>query len=687
MIKSTQLECVETDNVFTHFLMPNEGQIRRRKNFMEGNNKYLGKEKVSKLLLKFSIPCILSLLISSLYNIVDQIFIGNSELGYLGNAATSIVFPITIISVAFAWAIGDGSAAFLSLCQGRKDTKNAHIAIGNGILINFIISILFVLLGFIFMDKLLFLFGASEVTLPIAQDYFRIILIFIPVYMMANGMNAIIRADGSPGFSMASTLIGAITNIILDPIFIFAFKWGIAGAAWATVIGQCLSLIVSIIYFTKTKTFKLGWSSFKVNFGIFSNVIKLGVSTFITQMSIVVISLVCNIMLAKYGAMSKYGADIPIAVIGICMKVFTIVINIAVGIILGAQPILGYNYGAKQYDRVKKTFKLALISTIIVGLISMILFELCPSVIIKMFGTESDLYMEFAIKTFRIFLFFIVFTCTIKISSIFFQAVGNPVKASIVSLARDIVLFVPLVIILPKYMGVEGALYAAPIADLIGIIITIILLILFFNKLGKEKINNSENVKILDSKDGVIITISRMHGSRGKYIGEQVAKKLNIPYYYKEVTAIAAQESGLDKEFISKLNQKSNVLHDLYLTTTPVKYAIEAQEKVIKKIAAKGSCVIVGRAADYVLRDNKNLIKIFIYAPEDYRVDSIMEMYGDSKEEAKKNISKSDKNRASYYKLISNNTFGDINNYDLCIDSSIGVDKTTQIICDFIKNK
>lgn len=647
---------------------------------MEGNNKYLGREKVSKLLLKFSIPCILSLLISSLYNIVDQIFIGNSELGYLGNAATSIVFPITIISVAFAWAIGDGSAAFLSLCQGRKDTKNAHIAIGNGILINFIISIIFVLLGFLFMDNLLFLFGASEVTLPIAQDYFKIILIFIPVYMMANGMNAIIRADGSPGFSMASTLIGAITNIILDPIFIFVFKWGIAGAAWATVIGQCLSLIVSIIYFTKTKTFKLGWSSFKVNFGIFSNVIKLGVSTFITQMSIVVISLVCNIMLAKYGAMSKYGADIPIAVIGICMKVFTIVINIAVGIILGAQPILGYNYGAKQYDRVKKTFKLALISTIIVGLISMILFELCPSVIIKMFGTESDLYMEFAIKTFRIFLFFIVFTCTIKISSIFFQAVGNPVKASIVSLARDIVLFVPLVIILPKYMGVEGALYAAPIADLIGIIITIILLILFFNKLGKEKINNSENVKILDSKDGVIITISRMHGSRGKYIGEQVAKKLGIPYYYKELTAIAAQESGLDKEFISKLNQKSNVLHDLYLTTTPVKYAIEAQEKVIKKIAAKGSCVIVGRAADYVLRDNKNLIKIFIYAPEDYRVDSIMEMYGDSKEEAKKNISKSDKNRASYYKLISNNTFGDINNYDLCIDSSICVDKTTQII-------
>jgi len=653
---------------------------------MESNNKYLGNEKISKLLLKFSIPCILSLLISSLYNVVDQIFIGNSELGYLGNAATSIVFPITIISVAFAWAIGDGSAAFLSLCQGRKDTKNAHIAIGNGLLINFIISIIFLVLGFIFMDNLLYLFGASDVTLPITKDYFKIILIFIPVYAMANGMNAIIRADGSPGLSMASTLIGAIINIILDSIFIFVFKWGIKGAAWATVIGQCLSLIVSIIYFTRTKTFKLSFNSFKINLGIFSNVIKLGISTFITQMSIVIISLVCNIMLAKYGAMSKYGTDIPIAVIGICMKVFTIVINIVVGIVLGAQPILGYNYGAKQYNRVKETFKLVMTSSIIVGFIAMMIFELCPSIIIKMFGTESDLYMEFATKTFRIFLFFVAFTCIIKISSIFFQAVGNPIKASIVSLTRDIICFVPLVIILPRYMGIEGALYAAPIADVIGLIVTVILLTIFFKELKHADSKNEEKIKILDSKDGVIVTISRMHGTRGKYIGELVAKQLNIPYYYKELTAIAAQESGLDQEFISKLNQNGNVLHDLYLTTTPVKYAIAAQEKVIRKIASKGSCVIVGRAADYVLRNNKKLIRIFIYAPEEYRIKSVMEMYGDNNKEAKKNINKSDKNRASYYKMISNSTFGDVNNYDLCIDSSIGPEKTAEIIINFIIN-
>lgn len=252
----------------------------------QNDNKYLGEGKISKLLLKFSIPCILSLLISSLYNIVDQIFIGNSEIGYLGNAATGIVFPITIISVAFAWCFGDGSAAYLSLCQGRGDTKSAHKAIGNSLVVTFIISIIFVLLGFIFMDNLLYLFGASGSSIGLALAYFKIILAFIPVYMLANAMNAVIRADGSPAFSMASTLVGAVLNIILDPIFIFVFKWGIEGAAWATIIGQCASLILSIIYYTRTKTFKLSLESFKMDFGVFSNVIKLGVSTFITQMSI-----------------------------------------------------------------------------------------------------------------------------------------------------------------------------------------------------------------------------------------------------------------------------------------------------------------------------------------------------------------------------------------------------------------
>lgn len=655
----------------------------------EENNKYLGTEKISKLLLKFAIPCILSLLISSLYNIVDQIFIGNSELGYLGNAATTIVYPITIIAVAFAWCFGDGAAAFLSLCQGRKDTKNVHQAIGNGIIITFIISILFLILGFGFMDKILYAFGASEATIGLARDYFIIILSAIPVYMLANMMNAVIRADGSPAFSMASTLSGAILNIILDPIFIFVFNLGIKGAAWATIIGQIVSFIIAFAYLFRTKTFKLNLNSFKMNFKLFSNVIKLGVSTFITQMSIVVISLVCNIMLSKYGAMSKYGEDIPIAVIGIAMKVFTIVINIVVGIIIGAQPILGYNYGAKNYERVRKTFKIVLLLTVLVGIISTLIFELCPQIVIKMFGTESDLYMEFAVMTFRIFLMLVTFTCTIKMISIFFQAVGEPVKAAIVSLLRDIVCFVPLVIILPNFLGVTGTLWAAPIADMIGIIFSGILVVIFFKGISKVKVEKSiPNAVLKKSIPGVIITIARQHGSQGKYIGKLVAEKLNIPYYYKEMTALAAQESGLDKEFISKLHADSpDKLNDLYLTTAPVQYAVQAQDRVIKEIASNGSCVIVGRAADYVLRDNKNLVKIFIYAPKDYRISNIMEMYQDSKTDATKNVEKSDKTRANYYKIISGLEWGKLENYDLCIDSSIGKEETTNIICEYVKNK
>ena len=656
---------------------------------MEESNKFLGTERISKLLLKFAIPCILSLLISSLYNIVDQIFIGNSELGYLGNAATTIVYPVTIIAVAFAWCFGDGAAAFLSLCQGRKDTKDVHKTIGNGIIITFVISIIFLILGFTFMDNILYAFGASEASIGLARDYFIIILSAIPVYMIANMLNAVIRADGSPAFSMASTLSGAILNIILDPIFIFVFKLGIKGAAWATIIGQIISFIVSIAYLFRTKTFKLKLESFKINIKLFSNVIKLGVSTFITQMSIVVISLVCNIMLAKYGAISKYGADIPIAVIGIAMKVFTIVINIVVGIILGAQPILGFNYGAKKFDRVRETFKIVLTSTIIIGVIATLIFELCPQIVIRMFGTESDLYMEFAIMTFRIFLMLVTFTCIIKMSSIFFQAVGQPVKAGIVSLLRDIVCFVPLVIILPNFLSVEGTLWAAPIADLIGIICSSILVIVFFKKLGKENIETKKiNTILKKSHPGVIVTIARQHGSQGKYIGELVAKRLNIPYYYKEMTLIAAQESGLDKEFISNLHLNSpTVLNDLYLSTSPVQYAIQAQDRVIKEIANQGSCVIVGRAADYVLRDNKDLVRIFIYAPKDYRVSNIMKMYNDTKQDAIKNVEKSDKTRSNYYKTISGLEWGKIDNYDLCIDSSIGKEECARIICEYVNNR
>lgn len=654
----------------------------------EESSKFLGKEKISKLLFKFSIPCILSLLISALYNIVDQIFIGNSSLGYLGNAATTVVYPLTIISMAFAWCLGDGSAAFLSLCQGKNDTKNAHKAVGNSLLVALIISIIFVAISFAFMDKILFIFGASEASIGLAKDYFTILLYFIPVYMLANAFTGIIRADGNPVYSMGSTLIGAILNIILDPIFIFGLDMGIKGAAWATVIGQSASFLVAFAYIFRTKTFKLKLDSFKLDFKVFSNVIKLGISTFITQMAIVIISLVCNLMLVKYGQTSKYGPDIPIAVIGIVMKVFSIVINIIVGIIVGGQPILGYNYGAKKMDRVRETFKIICRLTIIIGIVATLIFELCPQVVIGIFGSESDLYNEFAILTFRIFLSLVIFTCFVKMSSIFFQAVGQPVKSAIISLIRDIVCFVPLVLILPHFFGIKGVLYAAPIADIVGIVVTIPAIVIFFKRLEKEdKTEKVQEMVIKPSKPGIIITIAREHGSQGKYIGELVAKKLNIPYYYKEMTALAAQEAGLAQEYVSKLNQNSpSVMYDLYMSTTPVQEAIKAQDTIIKRIANEGACVIVGRAADYVLRDYNNVINIFIYASKEYRIHKVMEMYHDTLEQAKKSIVKSDKARANYYKNIAGEAWGKMENYDLCIDSSIGPDKTAQIIIDYVKN-
>ena len=619
------------------------------------NNKFLGEENITKLLFKFSIPCIISLLISSLYNIVDQIFIGNSELGYLGNTATGIVYPITIIAVAFAWALGDGASAYLSLAQGRNDTVNAPKSIANSILVTFIISLIMLFLGLIFKDSLLYLFGASSNSIDLARDYYLIILYAIPVYMLTNSMNGVIRADGSPKFSMFVTALGAIINIILDPLFIFKFHLGIKGAAYATIIGQIASFILSIIYYLKPKTFKLTKNSFKIDINVLKNVIKLGISTFITQMSIVIISLVCNMMLFKYGESSEYKSDIPIAVIGIVMKVFSIVINIVIGIILGAQPILGYNYGAKKINRVKETFKKVAIMTLIIGVASTFIIELYPQKIISIFGSNDTLYINFAVLAFRLFLMFITFTCFIKVSSIFFQAVGSPIKSAIISLGRDIIFFVPLVIILPNFWGINGVLISAPIADCLGMFLTIALIINFFKNLDIENTEiEQKNIYLKKSHPGVIITISRTHGTKGKKIAKLVAQKLNIPYYDKEITALVAKESGLDKEFISNISNSNKRLYDLYLTTSPVKYAIEAQEKIIKKIALNGSCVIVGRASDYVLRNNDKVIKIFIYAPLDYRIKNIMKMYNDSLESAKKNIALSDKNRANYYEIISN---------------------------------
>ena len=456
-------------------------------------NKILEEEKISKLLLKFSVPCVMGLLISAFYNIVDQIFIGNSTLGYLGNAATGVSFPVICIANAFAWCVGDGAASYLSICAGRKDTDSAHKSVGTGITVTLLISIVLMIICEVAAVPLMSLFGASNQTLDLAVTYFRIVAAFFPFYLLLNVMNSMIRADGSPGFAMKAMVMGAIINIILDPIFIFLLKCGIAGAAWATAIGQVVSFAICAIYFFKPKSFRLKKSSFVPNLPILSKMINLGAATFITQISIVAVTLVCNMTLARYGALSKYGPDIPISVFSIQTKVYTIVLNIVTGIVLGGQPIFGYNYGAKRMDRVREAYKIVFRATLITGITATIIFQLWPKEVVGIFGSGNELYQEFAVKTFRIYLSLVTVTCLVKMTAVFFQSIGKSKYAVMASVIRDIVCFTPLAIILPSVLegaevgtGINGILYAAPISDLVAIVVILILTISFFHKLNKE---------------------------------------------------------------------------------------------------------------------------------------------------------------------------------------------------------
>lgn len=655
--------------------------------------KMLGEQPIPKLLFKFSIPCVLGLLIGALYNIVDQIFIGNSSLGYLGNAATGISFPIICIANAFAWCVGDGAAAYLSICSGRQDSESAHKCVGTGLIATIIISVILSIICLIFCNPLMTLFGASDATLSLSCDYFRIIALFFPAYLMFNVMNSMIRADGSPVYAMIAMLSGAILNIILDPICIFVLDWGIKGAAIATVVGQVVSFIICVMYFFKPKSFRLTKNSFRINPSMLKNLTILGGSTFIIQISVVVMTLLSNIMLFKYGSMSVYGSDIPISVFSIQTKVYTIVSNIAVGIALGGQPILGYNYGAQKMNRVRETYRLMLLYSLGVGLLATLVFEFCPQLVIGIFGKQNSLYMDFAVKSFRISLAFTFISCFIKISSIFFQSIGKAIQAMVASVIRDMICFVGFTIVLcnlleirEKGTGVYGILFAAPLSDLVAGVAITILTIYFFKKIKASSSTKETPVSISVTHPGTVITIARQHGTCGKKIGELVAKKLNVPFYCKELSAIVAKESGLAKEFISKdYEDSSEVLHKIYLSTTVIQQGIIAQEKVIRKIADEGACVIVGRASNYVLRNYNNVVSVFIYAPEEIRIKNIQKMYGDSYEEARQHMIRSDESRANYYCNTTGSAWESMDNYNLCIDASIGQEAVADTIVNYIK--
>lgn len=450
----------------------------------------LGTERIGKLIKKFAIPCILSLVVSALYNIVDQIFIGQG-VGTIGNTATNIVFPLSVIACAFSFLIGDGAAAFLSLSLGRKDTKNASKGIAGSITLTIITGILFLILGFLFKNPLLHLFGVTEASYSYANEYMIWIVIGLPFMIFTNMMNSVIRADGSPRYAMASTLVGCILNIILDPIAIFVLKWGVAGAAIATVVGQIVSFIVSAIYIKKFKTITLQKEDFKPDFKVLSKVCSLGISSFITQISITLVMIVMNHTLGTYGAQSIYGSDIPIAALGIVMKVNQIITSIVVGIAVGAQPIVGYNYGAQKYDRVKKAYTISLRTAIIVTAFATVVFQLCPQVIINLFGQGDEIYKEFAQRCFKEFLIFTVLQGVQISSSIFLQSIGKPIKSAILSLSRQILFLIPALIFMPMVFGMDGVLCAGPVADGLAFILAVTLIIIEMKNIKKLEVQKN----------------------------------------------------------------------------------------------------------------------------------------------------------------------------------------------------
>ncbi len=647
---------------------------------------YLGTERVGKLLGKFAIPCIFSLIISCLYNIVDQIFVGNG-VGYLGNAATGVIFPITVIGWGISLFFGDGAAAALSMALGKGDTGSIHKTVGNAILGSFVGGVVIIAISYAWGDGLLRLIGATDANLALAHDYGFIIYAMMPLALVQNTLASIIRADGSPQYAMGAMLVGAVLNIIGDPVAIFVLDMGIKGAAWATILGQFVSFLICAAYLARSKSFRISLASFQPNGFLLRQVMALGTSSFLTQLSIVVITVVNNILLVQYGAQSAYGADIPLAAFVVIMKLFQIVLNIAIGIAAGAQPIVGYNYGAKKYDRVRALLGLILKWTAIVCVVCTVLFEAFPLFFIQMFGADGELYTQFAVLCLRIYLSLILFTCLQKVCAIFLQSIGHAKSAAPLSVLRDLLLIV-LSIVIPLFAGVTGIFLAAPVADVIAILITAAVMVKLWRELSVPNGQpESAGTVLRKSKPGVIVTIARQHGSEGKRVGQLVAEKLGVPCYYKELTALAAQESGLAKEFISGLNSDENaVMRELYLSTSAVQQAITAQDRAINMIADQGSCVIVGRAADYVLRGRENLVRVFIHAPRDYRVKKVMEMYGDTEQEGRKSIARSDAARGAYYKSVSGQEWGGPDGYELSVDSSVGPERTAEVILEYLKS-
>lgn len=453
----------------------------------------LGYERIGKLLRIYVIPSIISLIINSLYNMVDQIFIGQG-VGFLGNGATNIIAPISTIAIAIAALFGDGLAAFFSLNLGQGNADKAAKGVGTAIIISSVVSIIFAAFAFIFLTPLCRIFGATDSIMPYALGYGRIIVIGFPFAIVATVINSAIRTDGSPRYAMFSMMVGAILNTILDPLFIFVFHWGVEGAALATILSQFIGLLFNIAYLFKFQTIRFTRFSLVMKWSISGRLASLGFASCFNNLTSTVVAFVSNNLLTQYGALSEYEADIPLTTFGLCMKVSMIAFSIGIGVASGSQPIIGFNFGAKKYDRVKKTFLLGSVVCTIITVLSWAIFQCFPLQLIRIFGTESALYEEFAVRCFRIYLLLTFLNGLQMCTGVFFQAIGQPVKAAVASLSKQLIFYIPAMLILAPIFGLDGVLMAGPVADAFAFILCLILCAREIRKMDGLSRNQEERI-------------------------------------------------------------------------------------------------------------------------------------------------------------------------------------------------
>lgn len=666
-----------------------------------------GTEKISKILLKLAPPVMLAQLIQALYNIIDSLFVG--KYSDSGLTALSIIYPLQLLMIALAVGTGVGINTVMAAKLGVGNEKEADEYAGVGTPLAGFMWLLFAVICWFAMPFYAKMSTNSEVIIHDVIVYGRIVCVFSFGLFLESIWTKVLQSCGDMKTPMTAQIIGAITNIVLDPLLIFGMfgfpKMGIAGAAVATVSGQIMAALIVM-----KKGFRKSPHR-QVYPHHIAKIFQLGIPNILMQSAYTFYILGLNLILATF-------SDQAVTALGLYYKWQTFFF-----IPLGAMqtcivPVISYNYAARNIERCKKTLS----ASIVFGMSLMALGTLCfvciPSQMLRVF-TSDELVIAIGRVGFRFVGISFLPMVTSLIFPVFFQAVGSSLKSSLLTVIRTVVLFVPLAYLFSRF-GLNWFWLTYPVTEVIISLTGAYFYRQFLNKdyvreteasggknitdvtaathisaatAGADSTGSHDNIDNLDnpdialkpSKPGVIITIAREHGSSGKQIGKCVANALGIPFYYKEMITLAAKESGLNREFISDIHKNSpDIMRDLYLSSNAVQYAIKAQDAIIREIAENGSCVIVGRAADYILKDYDNVVRIFIHAPQDYRIQRVMDVYGDTPKEARVNIERSDKARASYYEHISGTHWGDARNYELTVDSSDGVEKTAQFIVRYI---